>query len=135
MHVNAVIIGAVLAGIRNLGRHDVHRDTLQFLSAVAHNDDRRIAAQLKRVVLNGSGPFIHNLNTSVTGTDQSDHVGDLTAVERTANFACLACNDVNHTVRQADALGNLTIVQRRKTCLAGGLEHDRTAGCQRRAHF
>ena len=28
-----------------------------------------------------------------------------------------------------------TIVQRRKTCLAGGLEHDRTAGCQRRAHF
>ncbi|MPN59001.1 hypothetical protein SDC9_206718 [bioreactor metagenome] len=68
MDINTVDIGAALPAGLCFPADDIRGSLLK--RCVRHNDQRRVAAQLQRIALNGGGALRHHL---AAGLGRSDH--------------------------------------------------------------
>src|SRR5690606_35825536 len=130
LHVDAVGAYAGLPGIAVLGSEDAVHRAVQV--GVVEHDERRVAAELQRELLDGGRALLHERAAHFGGAGEAELAHDLAFAQRRADLARTAGDNVEYAGGHPGFLGQHGQRQRGQRRLLGRLDHHGAAGRQRR---
>src|SRR5919204_5970913 len=130
LHVNAVRADAGLAGVAILRCQRAVHGSIQI--GVVEHDERGVAAELERELLDGVGALAHEHAAGLGRAGERELAHDRTGAQLIAYCLRVAGEDIEHALRDAGALAELGQRERRVGRLPGGLDDHRAAGGERR---
>ena len=131
LDVDAVGADAGLAVVAVLGDQRAFDGGIQV--SVIENDERRVAAQLQRHLLDVLGALGHQLATDLGRAGEAQLAHDGVAGQLATHFAGAASDHAQHTFRNTGALGQLDQGQGGERRLRSRFDHHGATGGQRRA--
>src|SRR2546426_308907 len=121
LDVDAIGADAGLAGVAVFGRDRAFDRGIEV--GIVEHDERRVAAELERELLDRVGGLLHERAPGLRGAGKGELAYGGVGAQLAADSARISGDDVEHAFRDAGALAELSHGERRVGRLAGGLEH------------